>query len=321
MDVALIAFPGVEPLDVVGPASVFAKAAALRPGAYRVLIGSPQGGCLAAAGGISLADTVPLEALPDALDTVLVAGGEEPALRAAIQAGVPAWIAGVSGCRRLGSVCTGAFLLAAAGLLDGRRAATHWRAAARLQALFPRVRVDPAPIYLFDRFYTSAGVTAGIDLALALVAADHGQPLATAVARELVVYAQRAGGQGQYSRALLAQATASPKLAELIDWMLENLDAAVDVAGLAARAGMAERTFARAFVAATGLPPGRFLMLARLERAKSLLETTPWPLARIAAECGFGSVDALQRAFRVHGQGTPGGQRRRFGAGMPSART
>ena len=311
--VVIVAFDGVEPLDVVGPASVFAKAAEMRPGSYVVTIASPAGGVVRAGAGLAFADTVRLADVPREAETVLVAGGDPVALSGAIAAGVPAWLAAMSGARRVGSICTGAFVLAAAGLLDGRRATTHWRAAERLRAMFPRVHVDPDPIYVHDHVYTSAGITAGIDLALALVGADHGQALANRIARELVVYARRAGGQSQYSPALAAQAGGAGRLAAVLEWLVDNLDAPLTVPALAARAGISERTFARRFKSETGMTPARFVARARVDRALMLLETTADPIERIANRVGMGSVDALQRAFRAVGLGAPSVHRRHFG--------
>ena len=315
--VVLVAFGGVEPLDVTGPAGVFGKAADMRPGAYALSIASSDGGTVRAANGIAFADTVALADLPATADTILVAGGDEVALMGAIQSGLPAWLASRAGAPRLGSICTGAFLLAAAGLLEGRRATTHWRAADQLRALFPNVRVEPEPIYVHDGVYTSAGVTAGIDLALALVAADHGHDLANAIARELVVYARRAGGQSQYSRTLAAQTSAGGKLAALISSVLDTLEASHTGPELAARAGMSERTFARQFKKETGMTPAHFVMRARVEHALMLLETTALPIDQIAARVGMGSIDSLQRAFRTLGLGAPSIHRRHFGVAEP----
>lgn len=311
--VVIVAFDGVEPLDVVGPASVFAKAAEVRPGAYAVIIASPGGGVVRAAGGLAFAETAALADVPRAVDTVLVAGGDSAALEGAMAAGVPHWLEARAGARRVGSICTGAFLLAAAGLLDGRRATTHWRAAERLRAMFPKVHVDPDPIFVHDDVFTSAGITAGIDLALALVAADHGQSIATTIARDLVVYARRAGGQSQYSRALAAQAGGAGRLTAVLEWLVENLERPLTAPDLAARAGMSERTFARQFKSETGMTPARFVARARVDRALMLLETTPLPIETIAAQVGMGSVDALQRSFKAFGLGPPSVHRRHFG--------
>lgn len=313
--VVVVAFDGVEPLDVVGPTSVFAKATEARAGAYEVIVATPRGGAIQTCGGVALAGTIALGEVPPRVDTLLVAGGDAAALAGAIAAGVPAWLAKRRKARRIGSICTGAFLLAAAGLLDGRRATTHWRAADRLKAMFPRVIVDPDPIYLHDGVYTSAGITAGIDLALALVAADHGQAVANAIARDLVVYARRAGGQSQYSRALAAQANGAGRLAAVATWILDHLEAPLAVPDLAARAGMTERTFARRFKAETGMTPAQFVLRARVDRALMLLETTAAPIEHVAGSVGLGSIDALQRAFKAFGLGAPSAHRRHFGGG------
>ncbi|PTL81158.1 GlxA family transcriptional regulator [Vitiosangium sp. GDMCC 1.1324] len=315
--VALVAFDGVHPLDITGPASVFGAASFFQPGAYQVLIASPRGGSLATASAVALADTVALARLPRRLDTVLVAGGSEDALYQAILGdGVGAWLAKVApSVRRIGSVCTGAFALAAAGLLDGRRATTHWRACGLLQELVPSARVEPDAIHTLDGpICTSAGVTAGIDLALALVEQDLGRAVAAEVARELVVFLRRPGGQSQFSEGLAAQAGTSDRMGELITWMVEHPDADLSVPALAARAAMSERNFARVFARETGQTPARFAEQARLERARFFLETSDGSLEQIAAQSGFGSLDALQRAFRRHLRVTPAAYRARFSA-------
>lgn len=315
--VVLVAFEGVQQLDVTGPASVFSTASFFRPGAYQVLIASPRGGTLATASSVAFADTVALARLPRRLDSVLVAGGGEDALYQAILGdGVGAWLAKVApSVRRIGSICTGAFALAAAGLLEGRRATTHWRACGLLQEMVPSARVEPDAIHTFDGpICTSAGVTAGIDLALALVEQDLGRAVAAEVARELVVFLRRPGGQSQFSAGLAAQAGASDRMGELIAWIMDHPDADLSVPALAARAAMSERNFARVFVRETGQTPARFAEQARLDRARSFLETTDESLEQIAARSGFGSLDALQRAFRRHLRVTPSAYRARFAA-------
>lgn len=311
--VVIVVFDGVEALDVTGPASVFAAANQVRPDSYAISLASAAGGEVVTGSGVTFAHTLGLQQVTAPIDTLLVAGGSPEGLFQAIALGVPSWIAQRAvKTRRVGSVCTGAFILGAAGLLDGRRATTHWRAAAELQGMFATCQVDADPIFTFDGVYTSAGVTAGIDLALHLVAEDAGDRVAIGLARELVVFLKRSGGQSQYSGALAAQAAASPLMAELVEWISDHLTTSLTVADLARRAKMTERTFTRAFARETGTTPARFVSQERLRHARSLLETTNWPLARVAQRSGFGSVDSLERAFRRDQLGSPMAYRQRL---------
>ncbi len=215
--------------------------------------------------------------------------------------------------RRVASVCTGAFLLAAAGLLDGRRAATHWSVCAELARRFPTVHVEPDPIFVRDgSVWSSAGVTAGIDLALALVAEDLGRVVALAVARYLVVFLKRPGGQAQFSAALSLQA-AEDRFAALHDWISGHLAEDLSLGKLARRAGMSERSFIRHYTAATGLTPARAVEKLRVEAARNLLSDTRLPIKRIAARCGFGSEETMRRSFVRLLASTPQDYRARFG--------
>ena len=311
--IAIIVFDGLEILDAAGPAGVFERAEALRPGSYEVIIASPLGGRVTTSGPLRLGEATALADLPAVLDTVLVAGGAEAGLMGAAASGLPEWLRQVSGAsRRIGSICTGAFLLGWAGLLDGRRATTHWRGCERLQQLFPNARVNADAIYAFDGVYTSAGVTAGIDLALALVAEDLGDGVAAEIARDLVVYLRRSGGQSQYSRILAAQAAASPRLSTVLQWTAEQLDKPIKVSDMAARAGMSERNFLRLFAKEVGSTPAQFLTRIRVERARDLLERSDWTLERIAERSGFGSIDSFQRAFKAMLGTSPSVYRARF---------
>jgi transcriptional regulator GlxA family with amidase domain len=314
--IVLVAFDGVEALDITGPASVFARAQRTEPGAYELVLASARGGAVKTEAGLVLADTVALHSLEGPIDTLLVAGGGEAALQQAHAVDqVSDTIRRLSArTRRVGSICTGAFILGGAGLLDGRRVATHWGACDRLQEMFPKARVEPDAIYCLDgRICTSAGVTAGIDLALAIVEADLGRAIASAIARDMVLYLRRSGGQSQYSAPLQAQSRAGPDLQALVTWISANPGADLSAGTLASRAGMSERTFLRRFSQAMGCTPARYVRSLRLERAKSLLEETALPLDRVAQLSGFGSVDALQRAFRSDLKTTPGDLRSRFG--------
>jgi transcriptional regulator GlxA family with amidase domain len=315
--IVLVAFDGVEALDVTGPASVFSRAQRTEPGAYELVLASARGGAVRTEAGLVLGETVALHSLEGPIDTLLVAGGGEAALqRAHDEDRVSDTIRRLSArTRRVGSICTGAFILGGAGLLDGRRVATHWGACARLQEMFPKARVEPDSIYCLDGpVCTSAGVTAGIDLALAIVEADLGRTIASAIARDMVLYLRRSGGQSQYSAPLQAQARAGPDLQELVTWISANPGADLSAGALAERAGLSERTFLRRFSQTLGCTPARYVRNLRLERARSLLEETDLPLERVAQWSGFGSLDALQRVFRSELKTTPGEFRDRFGA-------
>jgi len=244
------------------------------------------------------------------IDTLLVAGGD------AVEEGLTTletvrWLRRAAArSRRVGSVCTGAFLLGRAGLLDGRRITTHWSWCGRLATLCPGTTVDPDPIFIRDgKVYTSAGVTAGMDLALALVEEDHGPKLALQVARQLVLYLRRPGGQSQFSAALSLQASDRQPLQELQSWLLENLDKPLTVATLAARVAMSPRNFARIFQREMHLTPGRFVERLRVETARRRLQETRLSLKRIAQQCGFGSLGAMRTVFR-RVLGVPPGQYR-----------
>jgi transcriptional regulator GlxA family with amidase domain len=227
---------------------------------------------------------------------------------------VVAWVRRASGrARRTTSVCTGAFALAAAGLLDGRRATTHWASCDALQREYPAVMVDPEPIYVRDGdIATSAGVTAGMDLALALVDEDHGSAVALEVARWLVLFLRRPGGQAQFSAGLAAQVAVREPLRELQGWMADHLDADLSVGALAARAHMSPRTLARAFKREVGLTPASYVEALRVERARGALESTDLPVEAVARQCGFGTVETLRRAFGRRVGVAPAAYRDRF---------
>lgn len=312
--VVMVVFDGAEAIDVAGPASVFSKAEQMHPGTYRLHVASPRGGDVATNSGLVVHGTEPFSSLPLRLDTLLVAGGDPTPLRAAIQEqGVADWLAAVAPrTRRIASVCSGAFALAAAGLLDGREATTHWSALDLLQQVRPSVAVRRDRIYVRDgRVWTSAGVVTSIELALALVEDDLGHGVAMAIARTLALPMLRGGDQPQLSQALQAQQAASRRLRELIAWIGTHLREDLSVAALADRTNMSPRNFARAFTAQSGCTPARFVERARVAAAAELLLRTGWTQERIAERSGFGSVDALQRAFaRQHGM-TPRAYRER----------
>jgi transcriptional regulator GlxA family with amidase domain len=297
----VLTYPAVQLLDVTGPIQVFASANDLiaanggaRPYVLRVV--APGGERVTASAGLALA-VEPLPPVNEALDTLLVAGGEG-AETAAEDPALVDWVRQRAlRARRVASVCTGAFLLAAAGVLDGRRAATHWMYCARLARRFPAVRVEADPIFVCDgRVWTSAGVTAGIDLALALVEEDLGRSVALAVARYLVVFLKRPGGQAQFSAALSLQ-TADDKFGALHDWINGHLGDELSLSVLAGHAGMSERSFSRHYVEATGQTPARAIERLRVEAARRLLLDSKVPVKRIARQCGFGTEETMRRSF------------------------
>lgn len=314
--VAMIAFAGAELLDVVGPLEAFASADALaaRSATYAVTIVAHEAGALPTASGLVIQATADFTAT-DGADTVLVAGGvgieaaaQDPALLAALRRAARAG-------QRVGSVCTGAFALAAAGLLDGRRAVTHWNACAHLAARYPAVKVEQDPIFLVDRgIWTSAGVTSGIDMALAMIERDHGSKLAVRTAQELVMFRRRPGGQSQFSIELAAEAIGSRPIRALQDWVLAHLPDDLSIEALAARAAMSPRNFARVFQSETGMTPARYVEWARLQRARELLETSTKDLEAIATACGYRSADVLARAMLRRLNANPSDYRRRFAA-------
>lgn len=318
--IVLVAFDGFLSLDVSGPWEVFSKASRLvtaNPAhpAYRLVLASPQGGTILSSSGLRWADSAAVANIRGPIDTVLVSGGNPSVFEpGGAAASLLPWLKRkAQTVRRMGSTCTGVFALAAAGLLDGRRATTHWNACAQLASTYPKVKVEPDAIYVADPpFYCSAGISAAIDLSLALVEEDLGQPIALSVARDLVVYLRRPGGQSQFSAGLQAQMAASHGFRDLIMWMVEHPRSDLSVAALAERMSLSERHFARQFRAETGKTPARFVEALRLDQAKNHLEQTAWPLERIAQRAGFGSVDSLQRSLRRHTGLTPEVYRQRF---------
>ncbi|MFC9325101.1 GlxA family transcriptional regulator [Kitasatospora sp. NPDC057015] len=295
--VLIVLFEGVQSLDVTGPLEVFAGGgpAAGRPGSYLVRTAAPGGLPVRTGSGLRLLPDLDLD-LAGTPHTLLVPGGHgtaepDPALvRRIAELAV--------GAERVVSVCTGAFLLAAAGLLAGRRATTHWAYCDSLARRFPDIRVDPEPIFVRDgRIASSAGVTAGIDLALALVEEDHGREAALLVARHLVVFLHRPGGQAQFSVQLAAQLAERRPLREVQRWIAEHPGSDLSVDALAARAALSPRQFARVFKAEVGVSPGRYVDGVRLEAARRRLEESGDGIEEIARSCGYGTAEAMRRAF------------------------
>jgi len=300
MRIAILAFPRFQLLDVAGPADVFAEAARQlgQPRAYQVQVLSASAGPLRSSSGLRMAVDATVATHRGAIDTLLVAGS--PDLNdMASDAPLQDWLRRrARTVRRYGSVCTGAFVLAASGLLDGKRVATHWNSAARLAAGYPEACVEADAIYVKDgRLFTSAGVTAGMDLALAMVEEDHGRELALRVARELVMFLKRPGGQSQFSAHLAAQTAERSSVRELQDHILANLKGDLSVPALAAHAGMSERSFARTFRSEAGTTPAEFVENARIDAARRLAEESDLPAKRLADAVGYASVDGFRRAF------------------------
>lgn len=318
--ITLLAFPDHQVLDACGPLEVFAQANRFADEAglvglprYAVELVAPQAGVVRSSGGVALLADRAIADHPGGIDTLLVAGGAG-VHAACADAAVLAWLRAEAGrVRRLGSVCTGAFLLAAAGLLEGRRATTHWRSADLLARRYPLVRVEPDAIAIKDgALYSSAGVTAGMDLALTLVEEDMGRAVAQAIARNLVLYLRRPGGQSQYSAHLAAQEARTPPIQKARDWILANLDRPLRVSELAERAAMSPRNFARVFAAELGVAPGRFIERARLDAARTLLSEGDALVDGVARRTGFGTPEGLRRAFVRNLGVTPSEYRARF---------
>jgi transcriptional regulator GlxA family with amidase domain len=321
--IVVLAFEGVQLLDVAGPVQTFASTNELRKDAgdapYRIVVVSRRGGPICTSAGLPLLTEPIGRAIGEAnIDTLIIPGG--PGVHAALKD--PATVRWVHSqfptARRIASVCTGAFLLAETGVLAGRRATTHWKSCARLQQAYPDVRVEPDPIFIREeRIWTSAGVTAGIDLSLALVQEDMGRQVAMRVARHLVMFLNRPGGQSQFSAALEAQAAAADgnapnHFAPLHSWIAEHLTGDLRVERLAERAGMSPRTFARIYAAKMGVTPARMVEKIRVEAVRRRLEETDLPIKRIAAECGFDQEERLRRAFARQVGTTPAEYRARF---------
>jgi transcriptional regulator GlxA family with amidase domain len=312
--VVMLVYPKVLTMDVFGPLEAFSMAnfAAGQP-LYRLAIASMDGAPVDTSLGLQVTPSVAAPRIAEPIDTLLVAGGHGQA-EARTDAALLAWLR-IQGrkARRCGSICTGAFVLAAAGLLDGKRATTHWALGDELGRRHPKVTVDLDRIFVREGgTYTSAGVSAGIDLALALIEEDHGRKLALQAARWLVVYLQREGGQAQFSSRLQAQFTDSGPIRRAQDWAMDHLAADLSVPALAAQAGMSERSFRRAFAAETGEGPRDFVERVRVDAARQMLTEAALPLQTVARRCGLETMDTMRRAFVRHLGITPQQYRDRF---------
>jgi transcriptional regulator GlxA family with amidase domain len=326
--VVMVAYPQVDPLDVAGPCEVFASVQGALARAGRGDSAGYTVEVLSASSDLTIESDSAVRLLAHRsiredrgpIDTLLVAGGRGAAA-ASRDKYLRRWLLQRAGrVRRLGSVCTGAFVLAAAGLLDGRRATTHWYYCSELASSYPQVRVDPDSIFVRDgSVFTSAGVTAGMDLALALVEEDFGRAIALDIARRLVLFMRRPGGQCQFSAVLQMQMADRQLLRELQVWVGEHLDERLPVERLAARTHMSVRNFARVFRRQVGCSPARFVEQLRIEAARRRLEESEADLDQVARECGFGSADSMRRSFLRMLRVPPSGYRRHFQRGSQSA--
>lgn len=314
--VDLLVFPSVQVLDVTGPLQVFTTANEQvtecgGPAPYALRVVARGGQSVTSSAGVALSVTA-LPPIASPIDTLIVAGG--PGVEAAAtDSELVDWVRRrAAQARRTASVCTGAFLLGAAELLDGRRATTHWSMCAAFARRFPAVQVEPDPIFVHDGpVWTSAGVTAGIDLALALVEQDLGRSVALSVARYLVMFLKRPGGQAQFSTTLSLQA-AEDRFGPLHDWITRHLAEHIPLPALARHAGMSERSFSRRYLEATGMTPARAVERLRIEAAGRLLAESRQPLKLISRRCGFGSEETMRRSFLRVLAVTPQDYRARF---------
>jgi transcriptional regulator GlxA family with amidase domain len=303
----MVAYPGVHNLDVVGPLEILATTKFFRPGPpepYEIAIAAAEAGPVEASSGLTITAQASFDGVLNGtgdIDTLMIAGGHgssaamrDPDLIAFVRAMAPR-------VRRVAAICTGALILAEAGLLNGRRASTHWFWCPTLRDDYPEVTVDADAIYVRDgNVWTSAGVTSGMDLALALVEDDLGHEVALEVARFSVMYMIRPGGQSQFSAHLVAQRAEDPAINATLAFILENPCDPLTVTALAARAGLSERTFARRFKDETGLTPASYVETARVQAARVALETSPLGIETIAREAGFQTAERMRRAFQRH---------------------
>lgn len=319
--VLIVAHPEAFGMELLGVRDILDLAnhlARLRgdPGPYLVEIGTHDGAPVQLFGGLTLSPVRDLRRVRAAVDTLVVVGGPVAEHATALPALVTAVRRLATRSRRVAGVCTGAFLLAAAGVLDGRRATTHWEAGERLAGAFPQVQVDTDPIYLVDgHVWTSAGVTSGFDMLLAMVEQDTDAELARQVARMLVLHLRRSGGQSQFSVQLTARPARRQPLRELQQHIADHPDADLSLGALAARLHMSPRHFARVFTAELGMPPGRYVEKVRIDAARRMLEDGALTAEAVASAAGFGNGQAMRRSFVGSLGVTPTEYRRRFGAG------
>ena len=316
--IVFFGLPPVREIDLIGAIDVFATANQIAGGKplydLKIVSAEPvKRRQITGMFGVSLSCDGDYRSFKMEVDTLLIPGGSGVEKKTAAPAALHWLRQTAKKSRRVGSICTGTFLLAQAGLLDGRRVTTHWRFATELARRYPKVQVDPDPIWIQDgQFYTTAGVTSGIDLSLALLEDDHGAALALDVARMLVVFLKRPGNQTQFSVSLAAQGTERKPLHELQAWLATHLSDDLSVEALAKRVAMSRRNFQRVFTAETGMSPARYIEKLRIEAARRHLERTTLSLDEIAEHCGFGSADVMGRVFGRVLHATPGEYRGRF---------
>ena len=318
--IVMLGFPDAQILDITGPLEVFARASRwmidesiAKAPEYEVVLTAANRGSLAMSSGLKFMVDKAFDDIEEPVDTLMVAGGRG-VTQAAREPTLITWLRQMAPrVRRLCSVCTGTFVLAEAGLLNGRAVTTHWRSCQTLQSRFPTLKVETDPIFVRDgRVYTSAGVTAGIDLALALVEEDHGRRVALGVARELVMFLRRPGGQSQFSVQLAMQGADREPIRDLQRWIGDHLSEELSVARLAKRAAMSARNFARIFVRETGMTPATYVEKARIEAARRRLEESADTVDAIAGNCGFGTRESMRRAFMRELHVPPSAYRNRF---------
>jgi transcriptional regulator GlxA family with amidase domain len=318
--IVLVAFDGTQMLDLTGPMDVFAEANtscenAGRPRAYEIILAGPRVGLVPTSSGVELHAKVSFFDETLQADTLVICGGKGARMGADNPEAVAAVGRLADRASRVVSICTGAFVLAATGRLDHRRVTTHWKFCDTLAQRFGSLEVDADAIFISDgKYFTSAGVTAGIDVALALVERDLGRPIALEVARELVVFLRRPGGQSQFSAQMAAEVSASDpdRFAELTRWMAEHLPDDLSIEALAARVSMSPRNFARRFAQALGTSPGKYVQTLRMDAARRLLTDGEVPLATVARRCGFNSLETMRLSFQRHLKVAPQDFRARF---------
>jgi transcriptional regulator GlxA family with amidase domain len=315
--IVMLGFEDAQILDIAGPLQILGSANRGRHApVYEIVLAAAQPGPFRTTEGLGLVADAPFTAaLLRDVDTLLIAGGEGVDVARKDAALIRLIAQGAATARRVVSVCSGAFLLAQTGLLDGRRATTHWSRIAQFAREFPNVMLEPDAIFVRDgKLWTSAGVTAGMDLALALVREDLGDETALAIARQHVIFVMRPGGQSQFSAHLAPDAYPKGRLASLLRWIPEHAGEDLDVAALAQKANMSERSFARIFQRETGDTPARYLERARIDAARRLLTASDLPVGVVAARAGFGSEERMRRAFQRRLKTSPGAFRARFQA-------
>ena len=318
--VVMVVFPDANVVDIAGPMEVFSNAnrrldqqedrRSLR---YRTELVARGAGPVRTTSGIEVAATRALRDVRGAIDTLLVAGGDGTREAIGDRALIDFLRRAAPRARRVASICSGTFLLAEAGLLDGRRATTHWASCAALAERYPKIQVETDPIFVHDgKMWSSAGICAGMDLALALVERDHGRELALTVAQWMVLFLKRPGGQSQFSVGLAAQATEHERIRELQAWAQAHLAGDLGIAKLAKRVAMSPRNFARVFSREVGETPARWIERARVEAARRMLEESDDGVDAVASRCGFGTAETLRRAFLRQLRVAPSAYRARF---------